>query len=272
MNEYQITDFQTDVIDRSFQMPVVVDFWAEWCGPCRVLGPVLESLAGTSDGLWVLAKVDTERHPDIAAEYGIRGIPNVKLFIDGKVANEFTGALPEQMVKQWLETSLPNPVEKEVMEARHLLDSGNQDRALEILASVLKRDPHNEGARVAMARTELFREPSKVPALLEGIEEDSESFSEASAIRIMIGMREKAVNPGSLPEGGSKSLYVEGLRLAAEGKHDAAIERFIDVIRNDRGYDDDGARKACVALFAILGEEHPVTQKHRRTFARALNV
>lgn len=272
MNHNEIADFQTDVLDRSLQVPVVVDFWAEWCGPCRVLGPVLESLAGKSNGLWVLAKVDTERFPEVAAKYGIRGIPNVKLFIDGKVVNEFTGALPERMVKQWLETSLPNPAQEKINRARQLLNSDDREQGVEILEEVLRGDPSNDQARVAMARAQLLREPSKVATLLNGIEEDSESFAEASAIRAITGIREKAENPDSLPEGESRSFYLEGLRLTASGDYDTAIERFIEVIRRDRGYDDDGARKACVALFTILGEDDPITRKHRRTFARALNV
>ncbi|MEE9167674.1 MAG: thioredoxin [Candidatus Neomarinimicrobiota bacterium] len=100
-------DFQKDVIDTSRVTPVVVDFWAPWCGPCRILGPTLEKLAQEAADAWRLEKVNTDVQPDIAARYGIRGIPTVKLFIDGEVASEFVGAIPGEQVIKWLQENIP---------------------------------------------------------------------------------------------------------------------------------------------------------------------
>ena len=136
---YEVEDFTKDVIDRSRTVPVLVDFWAEWCGPCRTLGPVLERLAGKAGGRWVLAKVDTDRNQELAARYGIRGIPNVKLFVDGEVANEFTGTLPESAVAQWLERALPDPLRNEVARAEGLLQSGKVREAQTVLTNDSRR-------------------------------------------------------------------------------------------------------------------------------------
>jgi putative thioredoxin len=103
---YEVTNFQKDVIERSREAPVVVDFWAPWCGPCRMLGPVVEKLASEADGKWSLVKVDTDQNQDIAAQYQIRGIPNLKLFVNGEVVSEQVGALPEPVLKEWIEDYL----------------------------------------------------------------------------------------------------------------------------------------------------------------------
>jgi len=104
---YDVTDFQKEVIDASFETPVLIDFWAAWCFPCRMLGPTLEKLAAENEGTWKLAKVNTDQNQQTAAQFGIRGIPAVKLMIDGKVVNEFVGALPEPAIRQWLAEAIP---------------------------------------------------------------------------------------------------------------------------------------------------------------------
>lgn len=104
----ELIDFQSDVIEASKTTPVLVDFWAEWCGPCVQLSPTLEKLAEEAGDSWTLLKVNTESQPELAAEYGIRSIPNVKLFVNGEISGEFVGALPEEEIKRWLESNIPD--------------------------------------------------------------------------------------------------------------------------------------------------------------------
>lgn len=264
--QYEVKDFQKEVIERSSRIPVLVDFWAEWCGPCKILGPVLERVAAEANGGWQLAKVNTEELPDIAAQYNIRSIPNVKLFVDGKVETEFVGALPEPMVKQWLQKNIPSRHRKEIGKAEELLAAGDSAGARRLLETVVQHEPDNHKARTLLARLLIFTDRDKALALVEGIEEDSEHFDIAEAVRTFAGLSGRT----DLPDDAVKQQYLSAIQKLASSDFAGALEGFIGVIRMNRYYDDDGSRKACIAIFKILGEEHEITQKYRREFSRAL--
>lgn len=267
--EYDVSNFEKEVVERSHSIPVLVDFWADWCGPCKVLGPVLERLAVHGEGKWALAKVDTEQHTDIARKYHIQSIPNVKLFVDGAVVNEFVGALPEYQVQRWLETAIPSKHQKHIEQAEAFLVAGNLDAARALCEQVLSLEPQNIDARILLARSLIFADPSRAAATIDTIDEPKHA-EVLNSIRVVTRLLALAKDPGSLPEGGTQPLYLSAIQHLASGNFDEAVASFIEAIRENRSYDDDGSRKACIAIFKMLGEEHAVTQKHRRDFSSAL--
>lgn len=266
---YDVTDFQTEVIQRSFEIPVLVDFWAEWCGPCRILGPTLERLAQKSNGDWALAKVNTEELVDVAQRYQVRSIPNVKLFVDGKVHDEFVGALPEFQVQQWLKKALPGKHRRQLDEAEALDAAGRTSDAQKLIEDVLSAEPDNTQAHTMLAKLVLFQDPQKAFQLLENIDDPKYSdFTEP--VRTIAHLHAYAQNRTSLPNGSARDLYQAAIDALFQQEFDTALAQFIEVIRNERYYDDDGARKACIAIFKLLGEENEITLKHRRDFSSAL--
>jgi putative thioredoxin len=265
---HDVVDFNKEVMERSREIPVLVDFWAEWCGPCKVLGPVLERIAAESDGRWALAKVDTETHREVSAHYNVRSIPNVKLFIDGVVKAEFLGALPEPTVRQWLKKNLPGRYAKEIEQASRLVTEGNEEEARALLEGIVRHEPDNHRACVTLAQITLFSNPDNAIDIVRPIEEDSEVFDMAEAIRTVAARI--GTPPDALPEGNARTDYAAAIADLRTRNYAGALEKFIGVIKNDRYYDDDGARKACIAIFKLLGEEHEVTQRFRREFGRAL--
>lgn len=265
---FDVTDFQEDVIATSRETPVLVDFWAPWCGPCRVLGPILEKLANEANGEWKLVKVNSDAYPELSQRYGVRGIPAVKLFVDGEVVDEFTGALPEYAVKQWLEKALPSETRALVAQAEAMLEAGNGPEAAVLLEHVLENEPTNPEARLLLAQLLVFAEPERAAALVQG----AASFAGPSyapiedAIQTITRLLALQQDPDALPDEVGKASYVAALDALATQDFDAALEGFIEVLQKNRYYDDDGARKAGIALFTLLGPAHEVTRRHRRTF------
>ncbi len=269
---FEVNDFSAEVLQKSQTVPVLVDFWATWCGPCKTLSPVLERLAAKNEGRWVLAKVDTDSNQELAARYGVRGIPHVKLFMGGNVVDEFTGALPEQAVIRWLEKVLPDRFKKDLARTEEFLRAGNTEEARLVLQGVLQQDPLHDGARVLLAKILLFSENARALELVKGIEENSEGFPMADAIRTIVHLMAKAALAPELVEDNVRDSYRAAISMLVNQEFNGALTGFIDVIRRNRYYDDDGSRKACLAIFRILGEEHEITRRHRREFGSALNV
>ncbi len=270
MSNFDITNFEAEVIKKSYDKAVVVDFWAEWCGPCKILGPVLEKLANEENGKrWILAKVDTEQHKQVAIKYRIQSIPAVKLFKDGQVIDEFVGALPEDQIRQWFDKALPSPFAEKIEQVEYLVQNDQLKEANKILNNVLKHEPGNENAKVLLAQIKVFDEPETALELVSNIEITSDLYERAESIKTFYHLF-SYLNGKELPDQKIKETYEKAITALRDKNFEVALQNFIKVIQLNRDYDNDGARKACIAIFKWLGEDNQVTRKYRSLFSSAL--
>ncbi len=265
-----IQNFEKEVLVRSKSIPVLVDFWAEWCAPCKMLGPILEKLATKYHGQWELAKVNTEQHQQVAAQYGVQSIPNVKLFIDGQAVNEFVGALPEDRIEQWLKKALPGPYAGQIKKAQQLLLDGKLQKAQKLLKPIFQAEPDNHQAAVMLAETYLESEPQQAVETVQNVTPDSEFFDVAESVRTFGKLFHTVKHVAQLPDDPVKDLYLEAIKRIQTGDFDQALQKFISVIRKNRNYQEDGARKACIAIFGFLGNDHELTRQYRSEMSSAL--
>jgi putative thioredoxin len=264
---HDVTDFEREVLEKSRTVPVLVDFWAPWCGPCRVLGPVLDRLAANAGDRWALAKVNTEELQDVAAAYGVQSIPNVKLFRDGEVVDEFVGALPEGEIRRWLDLLLPVAPSPLLAEARARAAEGDAAGAVTMLTEFVNANPADAPARIALAEMQLRVEPSAVEATLATLGE--ESADRAEALRFMARWLGRAAE---LPAGAGRDAFAAALAAIRIGDWDAALAADIEALRAQRTYGDGAARDLGRAVFIHVGILDPVCEKHYRAFASAVNV
>ena len=265
--ENGVLRFDEDVVETSHHRPVVVDFWAPWCGPCRALGPTLDKLAAETDA-WSLVKVNTDQYPDVSQRYGIRGIPAVKLFHEGRVLAEFTGALPEAAVRQWLGDHLPSPARALVAQAQPLLDAGLMDDARPLLENALVLDAYLPEARYLLAQTLAFRDLPRALDLVRGATPAGAQYGQIyDALRTLSDV---AARRDALPDGPGLAPTRRALDALDAEHFDAAADALLDALQADRYYADDLPRQLGVALFTLLGPGHDVTRSRRRRFSMLL--
>lgn len=279
--EVNETNFGQLVLEASKQVPVVIDFWAPWCAPCRALGPILEKLAAEYAGRFTLAKVNADESPALAAQFGVRGIPSVKAVANGQLVDEFTGALPEPMVREFIDRVLPSPAEELRLRAAQIYsESRDAAKALELLDSVAKSDPENDAVHFDQAGIYLdlgrFDMARKQLDSLSGLAQMDERVT---ALRARLDLAEGAAHAGDMGSLQSRVAQDPGdlearLQLAnlyvAHKQYREAFDHLLEIVKRDRGFKDDVGRKTMIEVFTLLGQDNALVAEYRRRLASAL--
>lgn len=261
--------FEFEVVNHSMEAPVVVDFWAPWCGPCRVLGPTLERLAREANGAFRLARVNVDENPALAARYGIQGIPAVKAFKGGRVVAQFVGAQPEAMVRRFVRELAPREADRALSEATSLLVVRHWAEAEQAARRALEDDPESSAAALALVKA-LIAQGKGSPAvdLLDRFPAGNEVVM-AERLRPLAALL-KVAEEGGESENELGAEYLQAARLIARGNLAAALDGLLDVLRRDKRYRAGEAKMVFLAILELMGDEDPVTREYRDELASVL--
>jgi putative thioredoxin len=270
--------FEREVLERSRATPVVVDFWAPWCGPCRTLGPVLERLAREHAGAFVLAKVNVDEAPAVAEAFAIQSIPAVKGFRDGVLVAEFVGAQPEAAVRQLLAALLPTEADRLARDGAACAAAGDLAEAERLFGAALAKDGRQPHALLGLARLHAAaRREGDALTLLDRILPSAPVGREAERLAAELRMRlDGAGDVDALrgrvaaDAGDLAARLALGRALAALRRYEEALAELLEVVHRNRHFEDDAARKAMLDVFELLGARDPVTERYRSALAQAL--
>jgi len=272
-------NFVRDVIEGSSSVPVVVDFWAAWCQPCRILGPVLERLAVEYDGKFILVKADTEQAPDIAAGFGVRSIPAVFAVRGGKVVDSFVGVLPEASLRSWLDRIMPSPAEVLAAEALGL-EATDPPAAEAKYREALGLAPADPLIQVGLGRVALaMGRLDEARSIVEKLERRGFLEPEAETLKAELTLRGHGGPGGGLEplrraheadpaNKEAQLLLAEG--LASAGEYEEALEKALDLVERDRRGTGESARKLMLAVFQLLPPDSELASDYRRRLSFAL--
>lgn len=279
--EITSADFDHAVLQGSKQALVLVDFWAPWCGPCRALTPVLDRLAEEYQGKFLLAKVNSDQDPDLAREYGVRSIPNVKAFLDGQLVDEFLGALPESAVRGFIDRLLPTPAELIRRDAVVQVAAGEQQRALALLEAAEEMEPNNDA--IHADRIEILLDLGRIAEAREAASRLGPLASQdtragralarlqlANAVPGETDARALEMRVRSNPDDLETRLRLAKL-YAGQQRYEPALEQLLEITRRDRGFGEDAGRKTMLAIFDLLRGQGELVSRYRRLLAAALH-
>jgi len=273
-------DFEKQVLEQSKTAPVLVDFWATWCGPCRILGPLLENAVEERHGEVLLAKVNCDENPNLSARYSIQSIPTVLAFVDGELANGFMGALPQEAIRQFIEEVLPKETDKLARKAEELALKQRWEEALQCYREALRSDPTHPASLIGqlgvLIRLERWPEAEevyeKMPGLLQ-IRDEVQNLrtrlelgrAQAAGLSIPDLRKKLQADPDDLESRDQlASLY------AAKQQYREALEELLTIVKRDRRFKDDGARKRMLQIFELIDPRSPLAEEYREKLARVI--
>ena len=276
-------DFMRDVVDASREVPVLVDFWAPWCGPCRQLTPLLEKAVRAAKGAVKLVKMNIDEHPQIPGQMGVQSIPAVFAFQDGKPVDGFMGALPEARIKSFIARLIGDEsadAAADLDAADEALAAGDANTAAQAFAEALQKDAENERAAAGLAKCYIktgdLTRAEQTLALVPPAKADSAAVASA---RASLELARKAANAGDAESlraklaanpNDSQSRFDLAVALNAKGDREGALEELLTIIRKDRAFNDDAARKQLLQLFDAWGASDPATISGRQRLSSLL--
>jgi putative thioredoxin len=263
--------FADEVLQRSFEVPVVVDFWAPWCTPCRTLGPILERAAIEAGGSFRLARVNVDESPQLSIRFGVRGIPAVKAFRQGEVVSEFVGAQPEPVVRRFLDRVAPPQVDAELARALGLQAARHWADAESAFRDVLSREEASPAASLGLLECLLMQgRGQEARAVLADFPPGSE-WATAEKLRPLADLLADAASIEPVdPDDPLAAQVLQSGRLVTRGNFEAAMDGLLDVLRSNKNYRNGQPRLALLGLFILLGDEDPLTRAYRDELASVL--
>lgn len=265
--------FDEEVIQQSFEVPILVDFWAPWCAPCRTLGPILERLAQHTDYYFVLAKVNADENPGLSMQFQVRGIPAVMAFYKGEMVGQFVGVKPEPQIRKFLDRVFPNEIDEEINEAASLLAIRHWGVAEEVFRDLLDLYPQKQTIQLYLAKALLGQGLGyEAQQLLQNCSNDV-TYLQAKALQplaILLARVEQETADETEQMDSLELQYRQAGRLWGQGKMEAALDGLLEVLKQDKRYRKGEVRDVLLGIFAFLGEEDSLTQAYRREMALVL--
>jgi putative thioredoxin len=263
-------DFEYQVLNYSQKVPVVVDFWAEWCIPCRTLGPMLEKFAQEGQGQFRLAKVNVDHNPNLAMQYNVRSIPSVKAFRDGGVIYEFVGMQTEPQLREFIGNIAPSPVDLKLEKGLSMLQMEQWKSAETAFRQVIEELPRNTAAQLGLAKSILAQgRIGEAKQLLDNFPASRE-YSAADAMRHLTNALDKLENGQGYPEDALLAAYQRSLILFKRGNIPAAMDGLLDILREDKNYRQGEARSVLLGIFELLGSGNSLTRQYQQELASIL--
>jgi putative thioredoxin len=260
-------DFEYQVVAYSQQVPVVVDFWAEWCGPCKMLGPLLERLAAEGEGSFRLAKVDVDENPNLSRRFNIRSIPTVKGFVNGQPVAEFVGMVPESQVREFLKKLIPDESTLELEKGMSLLGLGQMKTAEETFRKLLEAGSDSPLVPLGLAKSLLLQgRGSEALQLIDAIPV-GKAFGPAETLR---PLALALASEGEISDDLLEIAYQRAITLVKRGNLPAALDGLLDILRESKRFRGGEAQKVILAIFELLGNQDPLTLQYRRELSSVL--